>query len=247
MFSSSHKNPRLTRRFIMISRFPMRAGGLTIGVLLAMLVVVAFGMIAQRSHARSPSTVQGRGWTASRHSSSANRTQDLPANASLTAAGAKTLRFDVAENGLKFTFDETPLFPDGLPAFGDEFITEGYIYPVGTINGSNGVNPDGSPEFPDQVIGKWSCRGWHVGDGAHTVTGPWVATTQIYDLSSQPGSETIVSDGFELADIDVPIIRAITGGTGPWAQARGEVMQTLLGFNQLNGVNIRYEVSVVKK
>lgn len=77
----------------------------------------------------------------------------------------RSISFDVAENGHHFTPDETPAFPDGVPAFGAEFITEGYLYPVGTLNGSNGVNPDGSPEFPNKVIGHWVCRGWHVGEG----------------------------------------------------------------------------------
>ncbi|MGH9937305.1 MAG: hypothetical protein ACREAM_13745 [Blastocatellia bacterium] len=85
----------------------------------------------------------------------------------------RTIRFDVAENGKKFTPDETPVFSDGLPAYGAEFITEGYIYPEGTLNGANGVNP----------------------------------------------------------------VRAITGGTGAYALARGENRQSFLGFNQSNGVS----------
>src|SRR5262245_26233336 len=63
----------------------------------------------------------------------------------------RTIRLDVAENGTKFTPDETPVFPDGLPAYGAEFITEGYLYPEGTLKGANGANPDGSPEFPNKV------------------------------------------------------------------------------------------------
>ncbi len=159
----------------------------------------------------------------------------------------RIIRFDVAENGKRFTPDETPLFPDGLPAYGNEFVTEGYIYPPGTLNGANGVKPDGSPEFPDKVIGRWVCRGWHVGEGAHTERGPWVITHQLYDLGARPGQATIVTDGFELPEINTPINRAITGGTGPYAEARGEATQTLLGFNQTQGVVIRYEIRVVAR
>jgi hypothetical protein len=158
----------------------------------------------------------------------------------------RTIRIDVAENGRKFTPDETPVFPDGLPAYGNEFITEGYIYPSGTINGTNGVKENGDPEFPDKVIGRWYCRGWHVGDGAHTATGPAVITHQLYDFVAQPGRITITTDGVELVDANVPFQRAITGGTGPYALARGEATQTLLGFpNVAGGVNLRLELKVM--
>src|SRR5262245_62136119 len=33
-------------------------------------------------------------------------------------------RFEVAENGLRFIFDETPVHPDGQPAYGNPFVTE---------------------------------------------------------------------------------------------------------------------------
>jgi len=126
-----------------------------------------------------------------------------------------------------------------------EFITEGYIHPEGSLNGSNGVNPDGSPEFPDRVIGRWFCRGWHVGEGAHTTKGPWVATQQIFDFGSQAGRSTITTDGFELPEENVPIMRAITGGTGAYSLARGEARQSFLGFNQSNGVGLRHEIKVM--
>jgi hypothetical protein len=51
---------------------------------------------------------------------------------------AETLKFDAAENGTHFSFDETPADGDGLPAYGTEYITEGYLYPYGTLTDSNG-------------------------------------------------------------------------------------------------------------
>ncbi len=51
-----------------------------------------------------------------------------------------------------------------MPAYGNSFVTRGYIYPEGTLDDSSGVLPNGEPEFLDQVIGEWSCRGWFVGD-----------------------------------------------------------------------------------
>jgi hypothetical protein len=158
--------------------------------------------------------------------------------------GIKTLEFDIAENGKRFVFDETPVHEDlnpPQPAYGNPFVTEGYIYPLNTLNGSNGVNPDGSPEFPDKVIGKWTCRGWYIGDGVKTLTGPWVITTQLYDLGDQ---HTLISEGYEIADLNVEVLRGITGGTGPFMLARGQAAQILLGFNPTGGVVLRFKLLV---
>jgi hypothetical protein len=160
---------------------------------------------------------------------------------------AKTLELEIVENGTKFTADGTLAFPDGLPAFGATFVTVGYVYPAGTISGTNGVLPDGSPEFPDKVIGTWTCRGFFVGDGAHTTTGPMVVTHQVLDFGAKPGDEAIMTDGFEYADVGLQIHRAVIGGTGQYAKARGEQLQTLLVFpNNAGGVSLRQTVEVTK-
>jgi hypothetical protein len=153
-------------------------------------------------------------------------------------------RFEVAENGLRFIFDETLVHPDGMPAYGNPFVTEGYLYPLGTLSGSNGVLPDGKPEFPAKVIGTWVCRGYMIGDGAHTTTGPWVISTQTYNFGRDFGKVTLVTEGYELADLNVPVTRAISGGTGPLRAARGEQSQTLLGFTAQMGVNLRVALDV---
>ncbi|MGI9292477.1 MAG: hypothetical protein ACR2PS_00720, partial [Pseudomonadales bacterium] len=44
-------------------------------------------------------------------------------------AHKQVLHFDVAESGPKFVFDEAPLLPSSLPAYGNPFVTQGYIYP----------------------------------------------------------------------------------------------------------------------
>jgi hypothetical protein len=159
-------------------------------------------------------------------------------------ANTKVIKFDVAENVTKFAFDEAPVHEDGLPAYGNPFITQGYIYPEGTLNGSNGVLPDGSPEFPEKVIGEWICRGWFIGDGAHTTSGPVVVTSQIYQLGGDYGDVTITSEGYESLEINKEIKRAITGGTGQYQLARGEVTQELLGFTEQMGVNLRFTLEI---
>lgn len=148
------------------------------------------------------------------------------------------LKFEVAEDGNRFAFSQDRLFPDGMPGYGSAFVTQGYLYPEGTLNGTNGVLPDGTPEFPDQIIGTWTCYGWMIGDGAHTTTGQWVISTQVYQF--EDGS-TLMTDGFELVDFEVPTTRAITGGTGVHRSASGEMIQTLHGFTEQMGVNLTVE------
>lgn len=155
------------------------------------------------------------------------------------------LKFDVAEDMTRFAFDPDHTFEeDGMPAHGSYFVTQGYIYPEGTLDSSNGVNPDGSPEFPGKVIGTWTCYGSFIGDGAHATTGPWVVTTQIFNFGDDPGRQMIVTDGYELAETGVSIKRAITGGTDDFANARGEGEQTFLGFNASEGVNLSLELNI---
>jgi hypothetical protein len=162
-------------------------------------------------------------------------------------ARTRTLEVEIVENGTKFTVDATPAFPDGAPAFGAKLITEGYIYPAGTVQGTNGVLPDGSPEFPDKLIGRWLCRGWFIADGGHTTTGAQLITHQMLDFGAKAGDETITTDGFEYADVGVQVHRAITGGTGQYARARGEQLQTLLAFpNNAGGVTLGVVLEISK-
>ena len=153
------------------------------------------------------------------------------------------LKFDVVENTNRFVFDETPLNDEGKPAYGNEFITEGFTYPHGFLDDKDGVDANGKPTHPEQVIGRWTCRGWHVGKGAATQRGPWVITQQLYDFSKPPGEETLATDGLERVDA-VPIKRAIIGGTGRYKTARGEAIQIMLGFTASEGVKLRFELHI---
>ena len=148
------------------------------------------------------------------------------------------LEVDVAEDGNRFIFSSERLFDDGMPQYGTPFVTQGYIYPAGTLGGSDGVRPDGEPEFPALVIGEWTCYGWMIGDGAHTETGEWVISTQVYQFND---GSTIITDGFEIVDFEQSIARAITGGTGAYRGVVGEMMQVLHGFTEQMGVNLSVE------
>ncbi|MBW7884909.1 MAG: hypothetical protein H3C34_20180 [Caldilineaceae bacterium] len=156
----------------------------------------------------------------------------------------EVIKVDVVDNPHLFVFDEAPVYDDGMPAHGNTFMTMGYIYPYGTLNGSNGVLPNGEPEFPDKVLGKWICRGWIIGDGAHAEAGAMAFTTQYFEFGEEYGYATLVTEGYETASYNQPFARAITGGTGRFKRARGEAIQELLGYNEQMAVNLRFEIRV---
>ncbi|MEA2595607.1 MAG: hypothetical protein QOF01_2076 [Thermomicrobiales bacterium] len=160
-------------------------------------------------------------------------------------AAAGTLRFDVAENATLFTWSGEPELADGVPVHRTAFVSQGYIYPDGTLTNGNGVNPDGSPEFPEKVLGQWSCWGWHVGAGAAEGAAPWL-TTHLVSFGGVSGEATLVSEGYSIDDLAVALERAITGGTGTFAGARGVQKETNLGFNATEGMNFRYEFSLAE-
>jgi hypothetical protein len=151
------------------------------------------------------------------------------------------LRFDIAENATNYAWAGDPELIDGLPATRTAFFTQGYIYPEGTLTESNGVLPDGSPEFPDLVLGQWSCWGWYQGTEAPAGMPTWV-TSHLYNFGAAWGDATLVSEGYSIDDFDVPQQRAIVGGTGPYAGAGGVQVETNLGFNATNGLNFRQEI-----
>jgi hypothetical protein len=161
-----------------------------------------------------------------------------------TGAEAQIVVFDVAENGARLVFD--PAFADdnGLALRGATYVTEGYIYPAGTLTDSNGVLEDGSPEFPDKVIGTWIGRGWVTQDVATATTGPFLASQHLYTFGTGEDAFTFVSNGEELIDPGVAITRPVTGGSGPLSSAGGQIHQTLLGFNASQGLNLHFEAEL---
>ncbi|MDA8586087.1 hypothetical protein N9L47_07400 [Rhodobacteraceae bacterium] len=148
--------------------------------------------------------------------------------------------FDVAEDLSRFVFADAPVFDDGMPAYGNPFITQGYVYPAGTLDGGiEGTLADGSPAFPDLVIGIWTCDGYMVGDGMRTETGTIVITRQIIQFAD---GDLLISQGPELADVDVSVARAVTGGTGDYADAPAEIRQVMLGMSDGYGVRLQIEL-----
>ncbi len=167
----------------------------------------------------------------------------------------KTLHVDVAQDMLSFRADEAPVFTDGMPANGNPFMIQGFIYPAGTLTNGNGIiittDEDGSqvaaPEFPDKVLGMWTCRGYFVGDGLHTSDGAWAVSTQFFAFGDEFGSETLVSEGYELpSSLTETLHRAITGGTGIYAGAEGTQVQGRIGANATGASNFSIEFQLIK-
>ena len=142
--------------------------------------------------------------------------------------------FDVAEDLSRFVYDEAPRFEDNMPAYGNAFVTQGYVYPAGTLDGGvEGTLADGGPAFPDKVIGTWTCDGYYVGEGFRTTTGTIVVTRQVIVFDD---GDVLITQGPELAETDVEVVRAVTGD---YAAAPAEIRQTLLGMTDGYGVRLQ--------
>jgi hypothetical protein len=201
--------------------------------LLALFAVVAIAAVALVGH-------PGRGTAKSSAAVVSAFTADDAVKLVTGADGA--LRFDVAEDGTRFVWSGNPALTDGLPAGATTYVTQGYLYPEGTLDGTNGVLADGSPEFPDKVLGLWTCYGWWVNDPAHAgKSAPWI-TTHLFSFGKEWGEAMLVSEGYSIDDVNAPLARAIVGGTGTYAGATGVQVETNLGYNPSKGIDVRYEI-----
>jgi hypothetical protein len=137
---------------------------------------------------------------------------------------------DVAEDAALFK----PTFvkpTDTQPERGSFFVTEGNMYPAGTIQG------DGAAFDPNSAgaLGRWFCRGTHLVSGAEfPFAARGVHTGQLYLLPDEKRS--ISTEGLEG---NGTVVRAVTGATGELRGYIGEQKQTFLGFNASGGVNLR--------
>jgi hypothetical protein len=163
----------------------------------------------------------------------------------LVTSADGVLRFETAEDHTRAVWAGNPKLTDGLPANDATFMTQGYIYPAGTLTETNGVLPDGSPEFPDKVLGQWSCYGWWVGAGEADETAPWIST-HIFNFGSAAGEAMLVTAGYDIDDMEISLDRAVTGGSGLYAGAQGVQSEVNLGFNKTGGVNVTYEVRLAE-
>jgi hypothetical protein len=172
---------------------------------------------------------------------------------SATGLAASDDRHDRAPQRIVFTIDvaedfslfvPTKVQPEHTqPERGAFFVTEGRIFPAGTI--PKGGTPEAPGSFDPNgtgAVGTWFCRGTHLVSGAlFPVTARAVHTAQLYLLPNERAS--IATEGVEGAGATV---RPMTGGTGPFAGYVGEQKQELLGFNATGGVNLRVTFVLTK-
>jgi hypothetical protein len=181
----------------------------------------------------------------------------VPAVAAHATEPYTTFSVDIVADCNRF-ISEGVGHPHPGPVFGDYFMQEGLIYEGGTLSANCeggdgcGLNEDGTPEFPEAVIGKWTCYGSFVGKGGATAEGVWLYSTQVYEFDVEqvepnvfaPGEHALVSVGPERNDLNVPWDRAITGGYGKFRHARGQLQQTKIGFNQTECENFTVDVEI---
>lgn len=170
----------------------------------------------------------------------------------------ETFTIDIAGDCNRFiTEGKGHLDPELNPVFGDNFVQEGVIYEGGTFATycpdtlDCGLDENGNPEFPDRVIGKWTCFGAFIGEGLETPEGAWIASTQVYEFDAEevasnvftPGSHGLVSHGTERVDFE-PWLRAVTGGYGKFKRTTGQVEQVKVGFNQTTCENFVFTFDI---
>lgn len=152
---------------------------------------------------------------------------------------SQTLAVEVAEDGSRFVWANTPLLEDGSPSHNNAYFTRGYIYPEGTLSkGVSGTLADGTPAFPEKVLGEWIRWGYYLNQvGAHPQSEPVVRTFELFDFAEGHDEETVLLSGVTTAGITASM--PILGKTGPYVC--GEAEQDIIGLaGSMNSFQLRY-------
>ena len=146
----------------------------------------------------------------------------------------ETITYDVSCDGRTFAINQVH---DGNPSIqrGDTFLLSGNIYAGNTIP-AGGTRQDPSPFGPDHsgAVGTWICRGVFLAGGDSFKTEKIQrATTQYFVLTDK---SRLFTEGFE-----GPIVttRAVVGGIGTHAGARGTATMERIGINKTGSYNLR--------
>jgi len=161
-----------------------------------------------------------------------------PAMAQMNRNSPERVEFtvDVAEDMDLFTEPRVPIGTE--PLRGSFFITEGKIFPVGTIPNSNGGQFD--PKTTAGAIGTWFCKGTFLVSGSVFDKSPIaVLSDQLYLFPND--TQSIATTGTEGSG---ETVRPVIGGTGEFAGYTGEQRQEFLGFNKTGGVNLRVTIKL---
>ena len=139
---------------------------------------------------------------------------------------------DVAED-LSGKFVPTFVKPEHTqPERGAFYVTQGRIFPAGTIAG-DGATFD---PYSRGHVGIWIARGTHLVSASEIPEAAlWADTSQTFVIGRQ-AREQLVTAGLEGKGT---VTRVVSGGTGNYAGWIGEQRQTFLGFNSTGGANMR--------
>jgi hypothetical protein len=163
-----------------------------------------------------------------------------PAAAQMYMNSPERIEFtvDVAEDMDLYREPRVPIGAE--PLRGSFFITEGKIYPAGTIPSVNGAAFN--PKTAAGAIGTWFCKGTFLVSGSVFDQSPMaVLSDQLYLLATD--KQSIATTGTEGNGVTV---RPVVGGTGQFAGYTGEQTQEFLGFNATGGVNLRVTMRLRK-
>ena len=135
--------------------------------------------------------------------------------------------------------------PGAGKLYASPFFVHGVIYKGGSLAAGDGFDPRNAAPG----IGVWLCHGFLLMGG--DIPLPDVDASQEHVLGEVGpdsfGRAALHSSGFEPHSVGVTAPRSVTGGTGPFAGARGVVTETLIGRNVtvlptgMNAPNLRFE------
>ncbi|MFN0105350.1 MAG: hypothetical protein ACKV2U_25095 [Bryobacteraceae bacterium] len=166
------------------------------------------------------------------------------AGAGLAAAGLagivvaqndkKSITLDVACDCRTFKYNRDVPFEQVVR--GDGFITNGKIFPGGTLPSGTQNNDPNDPGS----IGAWVCRGTAAVGAAEAQTPPIVFFTQYHMMGD---GRTLISEGFD-APAGQVTKTALVGGInlGALAGIGGELSAEIIGTNITGCPNIRFTV-----
>jgi hypothetical protein len=163
-----------------------------------------------------------------------------PAAAQMNGNTPERIEFsvDVAEDMNLYVESHVPAGTE--PQRGSFFVTEGKIFPAGTIPVMGGDQFD--PNAGAGSVGAWFCKGTFLVKGSVFDKTPMaVISDQMYLLPND--KQSIATTGTEGS---APTVRAVIGGTGAYAGYTGEQRQEFLGFNKTGGVNLRVTIILRK-
>ena len=153
----------------------------------------------------------------------------------------KTIVIDVAEDARTAVLNQVNP-TNALPKRGDTVITNGKIYPGGTIPSANGFDIDTAGS-----IGTWVSRGTFNFDFSQAFAGgdPLITSTEQYLFSSTgalKGEDSLMSEGQD--SIIGSTHRVVLGGTGIYRGTIGEVKKEVLGQNSTGFLNHRFTFTI---